>query len=275
MPKEFKDLTMKDDFLFGVIMTDETIAKMFLENLLETKISSITVESQKIYDESYDHKGVRLDIHIKDDAGTIYDIEMQQNENDNIPQRMRYYHGKIDTAQLAKGSNIKYNGLHKTYVIFICDFDIYNYGRCCYKFSNTSVLPDGTLIDFNDGSYSIILCIGGIGGVNNEIQSFMDYINCSDKISEKTESILVKEVHKRISEVKSNKELEGKYMDWADKMEQLNIEAANKAVKETILKSIKNMISKNYKDSDILDVIEGASQDDIDYVKKSLEENKL
>lgn len=64
-------------------------------------------------------------------------------------------------------------------------------------------------------------------------------------------------------------------MDWADKMEQLNIEAANKAVKETILKSIKNMISKNYKDSDILDVIEGASQDDIDYVKKSLEENKL
>ena len=64
-------------------------------------------------------------------------------------------------------------------------------------------------------------------------------------------------------------------MDWADKMEQLNIESANKAVKETILKSIKNMISKNYKDSDILDVIEGASQDDIDYVKKSLEENKL
>ena len=64
-------------------------------------------------------------------------------------------------------------------------------------------------------------------------------------------------------------------MDWADKMEQLNIEAANKAVKETILKSIKNMISKNYKDSDILDVIEGASQDDIDYVKKTLEKNKL
>lgn len=46
---------------------------------------------------------------------------------DNLPKRMRYYQGMIDLNILEKGEN--YKNLKKSFVIFICTFDLFGLGR--------------------------------------------------------------------------------------------------------------------------------------------------
>ena len=45
---------------------------------------------------------------------------------DNLPKRMRYYQGMIDLNILEKGEN--YKNLKKSFVIFICTFDLFGLG---------------------------------------------------------------------------------------------------------------------------------------------------
>ena len=39
---------------------------------------------------------VRLDVYVKDDKETVYDIEMQVSDTKELPKRSRYYQGMID-----------------------------------------------------------------------------------------------------------------------------------------------------------------------------------
>ena len=52
---------------------------------------------------------------------------MQTTKKDNLPKRMRYYQGMIDLNILEKGES--YKALKKSFVIFICTFDLFGQGR--------------------------------------------------------------------------------------------------------------------------------------------------
>ncbi len=83
-------------------------------------------ESQKTIDISLPAKSVRLDIYVEDDKNTVYNIEMQTSSNENIPKRSRYYQGMIDLNILDKGGD--YSELKKSFVIFVCTFDLFGKG---------------------------------------------------------------------------------------------------------------------------------------------------
>ena len=75
--KPFKDLTISDDFMFCKVMECEPICKEFLEMLFNAKIEKITyLSSQNSITTNSGAKTVRLDVLVKDQAGTSYDIEM-------------------------------------------------------------------------------------------------------------------------------------------------------------------------------------------------------
>jgi len=75
--KPFEDLTISDDFMFCKVMESEPICKEFLEMLFATKIEKITyLSSQNTVTANSGAKTVRLDVLVKDKAGTSYDIEM-------------------------------------------------------------------------------------------------------------------------------------------------------------------------------------------------------
>ena len=75
--KPFEELTISDDFMFCKVMEHEPICKEFLEMLFSAQIEKITyLSSQNILTTNSGAKTVRLDILVKDDIGTSYDIEM-------------------------------------------------------------------------------------------------------------------------------------------------------------------------------------------------------
>lgn len=77
--KRFEDLTLADDFMFGKVMTDTSVAKLFIEKLFGKRVVSIKdPTAQATVEPQYGSRGVRFDVLFEGDA-TIYDIEMQQD----------------------------------------------------------------------------------------------------------------------------------------------------------------------------------------------------
>ena len=95
---------------------------------------SVTPELQKSINVDMDAQSVRLDVYVKDDRETVYDIEMQVSDTKELPKRSRYYQGMIDLQLVDAGQH--YKKLNKSYIIFICPFDLYGKGRHIYTFEN-------------------------------------------------------------------------------------------------------------------------------------------
>ena len=129
--KEWKDLTLTDDYLFSQIMKDEDFCKLFLEMLMGIKITKVIyLEAQKEVNLFPQTKGIRMDVYLEGD-NEIYNIEMQTGHKHNLVKRMRYYHSAIDVDSLLRGN--PYDQLKKSYVIFICNFDLCGDGFPVYE----------------------------------------------------------------------------------------------------------------------------------------------
>lgn len=65
-------------------------------------------------------KSIRLDIYVEDDKNTVFNLEMQTTNYEELPKRSRYYQDIIDLKLIEKGQS--YDILKTSYVIFICTF---------------------------------------------------------------------------------------------------------------------------------------------------------
>ena len=211
MVQTLKELNLEDDFLFAKVMSDKDICKEFLEKLLEIEIEKIEMpENQKTIDLLLESKGIRLDIYVKDENSTVYNIEMQRGKHKNIPKRLRYYQGNIDLDLINKGDD--YRKLSKSYIIFICTFDLFNKGRHRYTFE--TVCKEDNSIKLEDDTNKIILNTKGImNDLSEELIEFLEYVEHSDdNTAEKAKGTLVKKIHKRVIEVKSDVSMEVEFM---------------------------------------------------------------
>ena len=203
--KRFEELEIRDDFMFGVIMRNPKYCKPFLETVLNIKIGHIEYpKSQEIIDLSADAKGVRLDVYVEDGKGTVYNIEMQTTIDKNIPKRMRYYQGMIDLNILEKGED--YRSLKKSFVIFVCTFDLFGQGRHVYTFENRCV--QDLELQLSDDTVKIILNTKGIlDDVSIEMKSLLDYID-----GKEPEDDFTKELDDAVNEVRDNEKWRLEYM---------------------------------------------------------------
>ena len=129
--KLWKDLKLTDDYLFSQIMREEDFCKLFLEMLMGIKVEKVVyLEAQKEVNLFPQSKGIRMDVYLEGD-GEIYNIEMQTVRKTNLVKRMRYYHSAIDVDSLLRGN--PYNRLKKSFVIFICNFDLCGDGFPVYE----------------------------------------------------------------------------------------------------------------------------------------------
>lgn len=77
--KKLQDLNLDDDFLFAKVMSDKEICRRVLEQILNIKISRIEfLNEQKVIDLLLESKAVRLDIYVKAEYKTVYNVEMQK-----------------------------------------------------------------------------------------------------------------------------------------------------------------------------------------------------
>ncbi|MBR3570917.1 MAG: Rpn family recombination-promoting nuclease/putative transposase [Oscillibacter sp.] len=174
MAKPIEELTIIDDFMFGAVMSDAEYCKPLLELILGVKIRKIGYpELQKTLNERYGSKSVRLDVYVEDDAGTVYDVEIQTADKKNLPKRARYYQGLIDLGILEKGGD--YAALRKSFVIFICAYDPFGRGRWVYAFEN--LCRDNTSISLGDGAAKVILNTKGyVGEISGELKALLRYM---------------------------------------------------------------------------------------------------
>lgn len=160
------------------------------------------VEEQKTIDLLLESKGIRLDVYVKDENNTIYNVEMQRGKHKNLPKRLRYYQGNIDLDLISKGED--YRKLAKSYIIFICTFDLFDKGRHKYTFQNMC-LEDNSIM-LNDEAQKIILNSKGImNDLSDELLEFLAYVEDSTDYKVKhAKGNLVKNIHRRVKEVKSD-----------------------------------------------------------------------
>ena len=121
--KKFEELELKDDFIFGKVMSRKDLCKETLETLLGIAIDDIQYsDTQKSINITYQGRGIRLDFYVTDNKDIVYDAEMQQESNlstkKELPKRSRYYQGIIDLNLIEKG--VTYSALNQSFVIFIC-----------------------------------------------------------------------------------------------------------------------------------------------------------
>ncbi|WP_297422372.1 Rpn family recombination-promoting nuclease/putative transposase [Clostridium sp.] len=268
MNKTLKQLNLEDDFLFAKVMSDKGICKELLEKILEIEIEKVEmIEEQKTIDVLLESKGIRLDVYVKDENNTIYNVEMQRGKHKNLPRRLRYYQGSIDLDLISKGED--YRKLAKSYIIFICTFDLFDKGRHKYTFQNLC-LEDNSII-LNDEAEKIILNTKGImKDLSEELLEFLEYVeNSTDDTVKHSKGKLVKNIHKRVQEVKNDISVEVEFMTLLER-DREKIEEGREAGRE---EAIKQLILKQYSKGLSIEYIAEINEFDIEYVRDVVKNN--
>ena len=113
--KPIEELTFTDDYMFGYVMRNPEICKGLLERLLQIKLERLEYpELQKTITPHYENKGVRLDVYVQD-SNRVFDVEVQNILDDDLPTRTRYYQSMMDIDLLLKGK--KYSELKESFII--------------------------------------------------------------------------------------------------------------------------------------------------------------
>ena len=152
--------------------------------LFSAKIKKITyLLSQNSITTNSGAKTVRLDVLVKDEAGTSYNLEMQVANQYNLPKRMRYYQAALDISFLDQGYS--YKTLNDSFIIFICLFDPVGKNRAIYTFENICV--EDKTIPLRDGTKKIILNANAFSTADNkDLQGFLQYVKTGKVTTEYT-----------------------------------------------------------------------------------------
>ena len=94
--RKFKDLTIRDAFMFAAVMSDPEICRRVLELALGIPISEVHIQTEKTMAYHSEYHGVRLDVYAADADRTRFNVEMQVTLQKFLPKRSRYYHDQID-----------------------------------------------------------------------------------------------------------------------------------------------------------------------------------
>lgn len=128
--QRIQSLRLLDDDFMNKVFEDKACAEFLLQIILER--TDLTV--QKVHSQhnlkNLQGRSVRLDILATDEAGRVYNIEVQRSDKGAGAKRARYNSSLIDANITEPGDN--YENLNETYVIFITEHDVLKAGRPIY-----------------------------------------------------------------------------------------------------------------------------------------------
>ena len=205
MRKTFEDLTITDDYMFCMVMQDKSICTTVLNMVLAQTIGPISdITYQKTFNRLGYAKGVRLDVWVKDEKGTVYDVEMQATNKQDLAKRLRYYQSVIDVSSLEKGGH--YTDLADSFILFFCPFDYVERGLPVYTFK-TMCTEDKTIVLADGVTKVIINSTAGEKAAEAELKAFLQYMN--GRVSDRP---FIRKIDRLIKELKANEERRREYM---------------------------------------------------------------
>ena len=186
---KWNKLTLRNNFMFRLVMEKQELCKTLIECILGIKIKSISyMEHEKSFEANLRSKGIRLDLFVIDEDGIAYDIEMQMDNSykEFLGRRTRYYVSTMDNNALKKGE--RYSQLRKSYVIFICTFDPFGRGLAKYTF-NAICNEDHSLV-LDDGVTRVFINTeGDRHRISKELASFIGYISTGEVTDDYTKDL--------------------------------------------------------------------------------------
>ena len=253
--EKYQQLQFRDDFLFCKILTERPdIAKELLELILNVRIEKVVPQKQKSIEITAEGRGIRLDVYLDDEEGTVYDLEMQTTKKTDLPKRTRYYQGMIDLDLINRGA--KFRELKKSYIIFICTEDPFDEGRHIYSFEN--VCKENPERKLGDEAYKVLLNASGTqNDVSDNLLDFFRLILTGEGNSE-----LSRKIEGEVEKARQHEEWRIEYMTLYMR-DQEKIEEGIKIGREEgreegreaeRTKMIQKLISKNYTKEQIFDL---------------------
>ena len=222
--RKLEEMNLLDDFLFTTIVSDADVGEEFSKILIKTicgrAVNHLKVTAQKVYYGGDTHlHGVRLDVYLEElpeentENAVIFNMEAEQNtHNDKIkylPQRVRFYHSKIDGKHLKAGDS--YDRLKNVFVIMIMSKDPFEMGHMIYTIRNQCVeVPE---LSYEDGARTIFLYTKGTKGNSPkalaELLRYMEHTTSENAVNEDLETL-----QNMVVAVKQKEEVSLNYM-WA------------------------------------------------------------
>ena len=219
--KQLNELTLLDRFLFASVMEDDRSLELVLSIIMGEEITlRQPSQVEKEFRTMPWLRSIRLDVYNVDDKNRIYDAEVQEKNTGNLAKRSRFYQALIDSTLLAPGRDVSFHHLPESYLIMITPFDLWGYGK--YRYTFRMRCEEQPELYLEDGIGRIFLNTRGTndGEVNPELAELLHYMeNSTDETAEMCRSEKVRELHRRVSEVKASEEFGVKYMQaWEEKI---------------------------------------------------------
>lgn len=233
--KKLTDLTIKDNFLFGAVMTDEKNCRDFLEMVLGFPIARVEISKEKSVVYHPEYKGVRLDIYARDEEQTCYNVEMQAVNRPHLEKGSRYYHSQMDMDLLLSGRD--YDELPPAYVIFICDFD--PFGGKKYKYTFCNMCDEESAVNLGDERYTIFLSTRGENPqeVPKNLVNFLKFVKADLRESkEESEDPFVRQLQKTIEKIKVSREMGERFMVFQEMLSEERAAGKQEMQRETIVR---------------------------------------
>ena len=212
--KPFKELDLSNSFLFAAALEDEEICRLVLEIILGKPVGTVKVKPERTILFHSDYRCVRLDIYASGENGDVYNLEMQNENEQNLPKRSRYHQAELDAMSLKPGQD--FNDLKPSVIVFLCTFDPFGKKRYCYTFEQRCVEEDFPL---GDETKRIFLNTKGKNEeeVSQTLVHFLKYVeNSTDGCAERTGDVAVCRIHDKVKELKKSRELEERYMQFEE-----------------------------------------------------------
>lgn len=207
--KRFCDLNLTDAFMFGAAMSEPEVMRITMEVLLDRKVNKVIVNAEHTLLFSSDSRNIRLDIFAENEEG-VYNVEMQGEDEGNLPKRIRYHQAEMDVMSLKPGDD--FSRLKPNIVIFICKFDSFEDNLYQYTFENICH-ENGKVL--GDGTWKIFFNINGKnqGDTSEKIINLLKYMSdTTDDCVQRMTDENVSRIHRYVSELKRSREWERKYM---------------------------------------------------------------
>lgn len=238
--KRFQDLNLADAYLFAAALEDAETCRLTLEILLGRKVSHVTVHTEYTVLFSKDYRSIRLDVYAQDDEGGNYNVEMQGENECNLPKRSRYHQAQMDVMSLPPGSD--FNELKPNYVVFICRFDPFGKGLFRYTFSNRCAETD---LELEDGTVKIFLNTKGTNtaDIPKELVHFLEYVeNSTAECADKQDDDRIRHIHRRVTFVKESQKWERKYMTFGELLDKEHREGHREGLREGLQEGLQKGI---------------------------------
>lgn len=216
--KTLQELNLTDDFLFDVATEELENCKAIIELTTGLRLKSLKWKSgQKVIHNLPGKRGVRLDFIAESEDGRIFDVEMQNRNEGNIPKRTRFYQALID-APILKSGERGFDKMNPLYIIIICNYDPYGKKKYCYTIDNQCKEVPG--LRLGDEVTKLLLSTKGENKeeVSKELVDLLHYVTESNEngLPDECDERL-KRLHESIREIKASADMEVEYMKMEER----------------------------------------------------------